>query len=250
MKAQSAQRQVIRRAPARRSKALAKLHAEVKKIRATKKKLWKCRGDRDGTSCDNAAIPGSQWCLVHGGANGKTREELELWMALMAPAAMDAIGTLLANKKTPAHVLLGAAEAVLDRTGFSRKTEITLGRPVAQMSTAELFAEAQRVGLRIEDAERQEARDGRTDLGGQSPRDLERGDEPGRPVDVPAGDQGVVLPLVRWRPAGSDSGGGPAGGPHSIGADDSLGVLDRPGGDAAGGEPLPRGGRLHGDGAE
>lgn len=80
----------------------------------------------DGEPCGNYAIKGGFVCVTHGGNLDNVREAARKRLLSLVAPAISAVEDILSDKATSASDRLRASNMVLNRTGFSEKTEVTL----------------------------------------------------------------------------------------------------------------------------
>lgn len=86
----------------------------------------KAHSSRTGAACARWAIAGGAVCGAHGGAAPQVKASAAARLQAIAMPAIAALAELLA-KNVPPAVRLGAAQAVLDRTGFARGLRVVHG---------------------------------------------------------------------------------------------------------------------------
>lgn len=106
-----------------------------------------CIGDPEtGFNCHNNALPGSQFCLEHGGSVARHRQVIVLrMMALIEPALKTVFRCMASSDES---IALKAAETILDRTGYGRSATLHLEEKkedLAQLSEQQLVLRANKL---------------------------------------------------------------------------------------------------------
>lgn len=80
---------------------------------------------RNGNPCGNLAIPGGSVCRFHGGSSPVVKRKAALRLATLVDPAIAVLAREMTSTSNRPADRLRAAENVLDRSGFPRRTETT-----------------------------------------------------------------------------------------------------------------------------
>ena len=102
------------------------------------------KAKQTGNRCKNPAIHGGTVCRYHGGAASQVKRSARLRLAELVDPAIAALNVALNDDDVSTGDKLKAAEAVLDRAGYPRRTQVDVGD--ARERLAERIAQLRQEG--------------------------------------------------------------------------------------------------------
>lgn len=80
---------------------------------------------RDGKLCMSPAVTGTRVCRMHGGKTQKAQTAARMTLAELVQPGITTLAKILTSTESSDRDKLRAVENILDRTGFSRRVEIS-----------------------------------------------------------------------------------------------------------------------------
>lgn len=84
------------------------------------------KAKQTGNRCKRRPIVGGTVCKMHGGGAVQVQRSARLRLAALVEPAITALADTLSDFEVDAGVKVRAAEAILDRAGYPRRTEIDI----------------------------------------------------------------------------------------------------------------------------